>query len=42
MTAPKRIGPRISDWIQAVHEKTLHILIEGIERILVPEHYQCE
>jgi D-sedoheptulose 7-phosphate isomerase len=28
-----------SDRIQEVHEKTLHLLIEGVERILVPEQY---
>jgi D-sedoheptulose 7-phosphate isomerase len=31
-----------SDRIQEVHEKTLHLLIEGVERILVPEHYRAE
>ena len=34
------VPAQTSDRIQEVHEKTLHILIEGVERILVPEHYQ--
>jgi D-sedoheptulose 7-phosphate isomerase len=34
------VPAQTSDRIQEVHEKTLHLLIEGVERILVPEHYQ--
>jgi D-sedoheptulose 7-phosphate isomerase len=33
------VPAQTSDRIQEVHEKTLHLLIEGVERILVPEHY---
>ena len=34
------VPAQTSDRIQEVHEKTLHLLIEGVERLLVPEHYQ--
>ena len=36
------VPAQTSDRIQEVHEKTLHLLIEGVERILVPGHYQAE
>jgi D-sedoheptulose 7-phosphate isomerase len=36
------VPAQTSDRIQEVHEKTLHLLIEGVERILVPEHYQAD
>lgn len=35
------VPAQTSDRIQEVHEKTLHLLIEGVERVLVPEHYQA-
>ena len=34
------VPAQTSDRIQEVHEKIIHLLIEGVERILVPEHYQ--
>ena len=34
------VPAQTSDRIQEVHEKTLHLLIEGVERILVPAHYR--
>jgi len=34
------VPAQTSDRIQEVHEKALHLLIEGVERILVPDHYQ--
>jgi D-sedoheptulose 7-phosphate isomerase len=36
------VPAQTSDRIQEVHEKTLHLLIEGVERLLVPEHYQAQ
>ena len=36
------VPAQTSDRIQEVHEKSLHLLIEGVERILVPGHYGAE
>ena len=36
------VPAQTSDRIQEVHEKTVHLLIEGVERLLVPEHYQAQ
>jgi D-sedoheptulose 7-phosphate isomerase len=36
---PIHVPSPISDRIQEVHIKVIHILIEGIERSLFPEHY---
>ncbi len=36
------IPARTSDRIQEVHMTLLHVLIEGVERILFPENYQQE
>jgi D-sedoheptulose 7-phosphate isomerase len=35
------VPAKTSDRIQEIHEKTVHLLIEGVERLLVPEHYQA-
>lgn len=37
---PIIVGSPITDRIQEIHIKLIHIFIEGIERAIVPEHYK--
>lgn len=37
---PLIVENTVSDRIQEVHIKLIHIFIEGIERQIVPEHYK--